>query len=179
MSLNKQKSSKTPLDASGIASPVESAKRIAIGKPGPFQIIESEVQGHIDNPINAPRRRYDCPHYETCLVIAAGLNWDSFTCRGCSGEYEQSLNWRARQEINKDKTVKKICEMPKALVPSEAKTQDSTKTLIHEAVEKTITRLVKSGPITSEVSKQERANKAPAFKLTVVEKTPNLTKLTE
>jgi hypothetical protein len=95
------------------------AKSLKIGKPGPFQIIESEVQGSIDNPINAPRRRYDCSNYETCLIIAAGLNWDSFTCRGCSGEYEEGLHWRARQEINKDKTVKKICELPTACVTSE------------------------------------------------------------
>ena len=104
----------------GISKQLKIGKPYKIGKPGPFQIIESEVQGSIDNPINAPRRRYECSNYETCLVIAAGLNWDSFTCRGCNGEFEESLHWRARQEINKDKTVKKICELPNACVNSES-----------------------------------------------------------
>lgn len=89
---------------------------MSIGKPGPFQIIESEVQGSLDNPINAPRRRYDCLNYETCLVIAAGLNWDSFTCRGCNGEVEEALSWRARQEINKDNLIKKIFDLPNVCI---------------------------------------------------------------
>ncbi len=118
-------SGKSHIVKSGISSPKSlnnsSFKKLSIGKPGPFQIIESEVQGHIDNPINAPRRRYDCENYETCLVIAAGLNWDSFTCRGCNGDYEQSLYWRAGQEINKDKTVKKICELPKVVVSNDSR----------------------------------------------------------
>ena len=98
-----------------------------IGKPGPFQIIESEGHGDLDNPINAPRRRYDCINYETCLVIAAGLNWDSFTCRGCSGEYQDPLYWRARQEINKDSVVKKICELPDACMKNESMADPSAK----------------------------------------------------
>lgn len=103
---------------------------MTIGKPGPFQIVESEGHGDLDNPINAPRRRYDCGNYETCLIIAAGLNWDSFTCRGCNGDVEQSLYWRARQEINKDTVVKKICELPKACVQSETNTDMPALTLV-------------------------------------------------
>jgi hypothetical protein len=81
-----------------------------IGKPGPFQIIED--QGTTDQPISPPRRRYFCPHYETCLNLAAALNWDSFTCRGCCGEIEQTLLWRARQAQKKDKIAHELCELP-------------------------------------------------------------------
>ncbi len=83
-----------------------------IGKPGPFQIIENES---LDFPLEPPRRRYSCPRYDTCLNLAAALNWDSFTCRGCSGEANQALFWRARQEFRKDGVVRKICdEIPDA-----------------------------------------------------------------
>ena len=101
-----------------IAPETQKAEPLKIGKPGPFEIIESDVPANFDNPLNAPRRRYDCSNYEDCLIIAAGLNWYSFTCRGCCGEFQESLQWRARQEINKDKTAKKICDMPKACINS-------------------------------------------------------------
>ncbi len=78
----------------------------SFGKPGPFQIIESET---LDLPSDAPKRRYSCSHYETCLNMAAALNWDNFTCRGCSGDVNASLLWRAQSESRKDSVVKEIC----------------------------------------------------------------------
>lgn len=83
-----------------------------IGKPGPFQIIASDESGTIESPMNAPRRRYDCQHYETCLAIAAALNWDNFTCRGCCEQIDEALFWRARQAIKKDSVVEKLCDFP-------------------------------------------------------------------
>lgn len=83
-----------------------------IGKPGPFQIIKNQEYGTVDGPISAPRRRYSCPNYETCLDLAAALNWDNFTCRGCSGEIDQSLYWRAHQMMKKDRVVRTLCEIP-------------------------------------------------------------------
>lgn len=83
-----------------------------IGKPGPFQIVESEGCGAVDVPINPPRRRYSCCNYEMCLDLAAALNWDNFTCRGCSGEIDESLLWRARQAMKKDAVVRKLCDIP-------------------------------------------------------------------
>lgn len=77
-----------------------------LGKPGPFQIIENES---LDSPSEAPRRRYDCRNYETCLNLAAALNWDNFTCRGCNALIDESLLWRAQQEAKKDKIVRRIC----------------------------------------------------------------------
>ena len=83
-----------------------------IGKPGPFQIIESNGTGLVDSPMCAPRRRYECHNYATCLDLAAALNWDNFTCRGCSGEIEESLYWRAHQASKKDAVVNSLCEVP-------------------------------------------------------------------
>lgn len=81
-----------------------------IGKPGPFQIIENDLS---DAPTQAPRRRYGCSHYCTCLSIAAALNWDSFTCRGCSCEVNDAYRWRARQIVKKDKILQTLCsEIP-------------------------------------------------------------------
>ena len=80
---------------------------------GPFQIIDMDCRGGVDAPISPPRRRYSCQHYDTCLDLAAALNWDNYTCRGCSGVVDQKLLWRARQEIRKDKFVRAICsDMP-------------------------------------------------------------------
>ena len=83
-----------------------------IGKPGPFQIVKSDEFGGADAPGKAPRRRYSCQNYETCLDLAAALNWDNFTCRGCSGEINQTLYWRAYQEQKKDKVVNQLCDLP-------------------------------------------------------------------
>jgi len=83
-----------------------------IGKPGPFRIIQSEVSGAVDTPIPAPRRRYHCSNYNTCLDLAAAMNWDNFTCRGCCGEIDQSLLWVAHGAMRKDRVVSKICQLP-------------------------------------------------------------------
>jgi hypothetical protein len=83
-----------------------------IGKPGPFQIIEGEGSGVVDAPIAAPRRRYSCDNYSCCLDLAAALNWDNFTCRGCSGEVDQTILWRAHQARKKDTVVSTLCVLP-------------------------------------------------------------------
>lgn len=96
----------------GLFNFITSIKLPVIGKPGPFQIIEADGSGEVENPIDAPRRRYDCQNYETCLDVAAALNWDNFTCRGCSGVIEEALFWRARQAMKKDNVVSRLCELP-------------------------------------------------------------------
>lgn len=83
-----------------------------IGKPGPFQVIESDGCGLVESPMSPPRRRYSCKNYASCLDLAAALNWDNFTCRGCCGEVNESLNWRAHQESRKDSVVQTLCEIP-------------------------------------------------------------------
>jgi hypothetical protein len=87
------------------------------GTPGPFQVIDSpqsndSERSELDHPAVGPRRRYDCSNYETCLNLAAAVNWDSFTCRGCCGEVNPKLLWRAQHEITKDRMAKIICELP-------------------------------------------------------------------
>ena len=85
---------------------------LIIGKPGPFQIIDAVGCSSQDAPVAAPRRRYSCPNYDACLNLAVALDWDNFTCRGCSGEIEETLNWRARQATRKDLLAHVLCEGP-------------------------------------------------------------------
>jgi predicted Fe-S protein YdhL (DUF1289 family) len=100
-----------------------------IGKPGPFRVIRDDtissamgISNHPSNlnkssatndrPSRAPRRRYLCPKYDTCLNLAAALNWDNFTCRGCCGEVDETLLWRAYQEARHDQIASAVCELP-------------------------------------------------------------------
>ena len=54
-------------------------------------------------------RRLECSHYESCLNLAAALDWESFTCKGCNGEIDESLLWRAGQSTKRDAIAKAIC----------------------------------------------------------------------
>ena len=83
-----------------------------IGNPGPFQVIESEGSGIVDSPMTAPRRRYSCENYNTCLDLAAALNWDNFTCRGCCGDVNESMCWRALHAQKKDRIAGRLCSIP-------------------------------------------------------------------
>ncbi|MCC6221077.1 MAG: hypothetical protein IT291_07550 [Deltaproteobacteria bacterium] len=57
-------------------------------------------------------RRFECPHYETCLSLAAALDWPSFTCRNCCGDTNKKLMWRAHQETRQDDDLATLCELP-------------------------------------------------------------------
>ncbi|RIL12380.1 MAG: hypothetical protein DCC75_00545 [Proteobacteria bacterium] len=81
---------------------------VAFGKPGPFRVVDSGCEHNCE----PPRRRYSCPNYEICLNLAAALDWDSFTCRGCTGKVNQALHWQARQAKKKDLVARKICHLP-------------------------------------------------------------------
>lgn len=83
-----------------------------IGKPGPFQIIRDVPSGAQDRDTGAPRRRFSCSNYLVCLDLAAAMNWDNFTCRGCSGEINQNLIWRAHQAMKADKSIRTFCSIP-------------------------------------------------------------------
>jgi len=61
--------------------------------------------------LEPPERQYDCKHYETCLDLAASLNWISFSCKGCVGEVNQALYWRAHQVQRKDSVARALCEL--------------------------------------------------------------------
>jgi len=97
-----------------------------IGRPGPFEVrCETQPDGSsfpstkvltsTDLPTatdEVPRRRYDCDQYETCLGLAASLNWESFTCRGCCGEPNENLVWRARVSARKDSVAARLLKAP-------------------------------------------------------------------
>ena len=107
-----------------------------IGKPGPFQIVESEGCGQVDNPIAAPRRRYFCLNYSTCLNLAAALNWDNFTCRGCCEDVNQALLWRARQAQKKDNVASKLCCIPEIKAYGEEEKQTASEVKVLQIVGK-------------------------------------------
>ncbi len=99
-----------------------------IGTPGPFRIIEGDSAGSVDAPIPPPRRRYLCPNYSTCLDVAGALNWDNFTCRGCSGEVDQTLLWRAKNSLRKERGLAKIFKLPEiSAFTTDAKEDDDIK----------------------------------------------------
>jgi predicted Fe-S protein YdhL (DUF1289 family) len=89
-----------------------------IGTPGPFEVKLDPLRDRIQeahpslHPDETPRRRYDCANYDCCLELAAALNWDSFTCRGCDGSANDTLLWRARQSARKDSVAKLLCKLP-------------------------------------------------------------------
>ncbi|MEZ4753651.1 MAG: hypothetical protein R3A13_04995 [Bdellovibrionota bacterium] len=80
------------------------------GKPGPFPVIEIDGSGTVESPISPPRRDYTCPNYSTCLELACALNWDSFTCRGCSKDIDSTLVWQAQSSKRKDQVAQQLCE---------------------------------------------------------------------
>lgn len=94
-----------------------------IGSPGPFEVrfddaasqgLESDQETScITHDEAVPRRRYECASYERCLELAAALNWESFTCRGCSGLINDALLWRVGQAIRRDTVAKALCSAPK------------------------------------------------------------------
>lgn len=100
---------------------------LSIGSPGPFPIIENEGRGNVDSPVSAPRRRYSCSHYESCLNLAAALNWDNFTCRGCSGNIEPALLWRAHQALRRDGIAERICSIPEICCLTDTEDSKSSK----------------------------------------------------
>lgn len=100
--------------SSPVSSQAIALKAVQIGTPGPFQIIDTESISELDHPAEGPRRRYDCRNYETCLNLAAALNWDNFTCRGCSGCINESLMWRAQHQVLRDPMAKALCDLPDA-----------------------------------------------------------------
>ena len=97
-----------------------------IGTPGPFEVrCETHADGSPFSTIptfalndlpastdEVPRRRYDCERYETCLGLAASLNWESFTCRGCCGQPNENLLWRARVSARKDSVAARLLKAP-------------------------------------------------------------------
>ena len=68
-------------------------------------------------------RNYTCVNYETCLGLAAALDWESFTCKNCCGEINSQLIWRAHHNIKIDRDLAGICNIPKLSDPCPPPTQ--------------------------------------------------------
>ena len=64
----------------------------------------------IDAPNAPPLRQYDCSNYETCLDLAAALDWESFSCNGCCGKINECLVWQAHQVEKYDAVAHMICD---------------------------------------------------------------------
>ena len=65
--------------------------------------------------LEPPERRYDCQHYDTCLSLAAALDWQSFSCAGCSGCVNRKLLWRANNALRRNSALRMICKLPLAV----------------------------------------------------------------
>jgi hypothetical protein len=79
--------------------------------PGPF---EQKLSEDTDPACEGEETRsLDCPHYEQCLGLAAALNWDDFSCIGCSQEVNRSLVWRAHVSAKRDAIVTALCALPR------------------------------------------------------------------
>ena len=91
-------------------------------KKGPFPVPRRSLIGlHLVNEKSTannndvaepPVRKYDCENYETCLAVAAALDWDSFSCKDCCGQVDQRLAWRAQHARKKDSVVRALCDLP-------------------------------------------------------------------
>jgi hypothetical protein len=74
-----------------------------------LRIVHSSSREHVRG---TPYRNFDCPNYENCLGLAAALDWNSFTCRNCSGNINDQLLWRAYHIIKKDAELAELCDLP-------------------------------------------------------------------
>ena len=89
---------------------------------GPFEVREETEdcpEGNTALNTGTPRtilpffRSYDCKRYESCLELAAALNWESFTCSGCIGETNQHLVWKANLAKRQDRIAACLCKKNK------------------------------------------------------------------
>lgn len=79
---------------------------------GPFWEERHSLQYSQTSPSHFPSRAFDCPNYNTCLSLAAALDWKSFTCQGCSRMVNSQLLWRAHQRVRTDPGLAKLCNLP-------------------------------------------------------------------
>lgn len=65
-----------------------------------------------EDELEPPERHYDCQNYETCLSLAAALDWKSFQCSNCDETVNQQLLWRAQKKIKDNPALAKFCALP-------------------------------------------------------------------
>jgi hypothetical protein len=104
MTKARERNTTTP-SASG---PFKVALDTSLPQDNTSQLVTSEPFLRPQNQ-DTVERRMECSHYEECLNLAAALDWDSFTCAGCSGKINESLLWRAGQSTKRDAVAQAIC----------------------------------------------------------------------
>ena len=115
---SKSRSSNVATIASRSTPPLENREQVEELKEasGPFRL-DYEILGidlFDDNElVEVPVRNTSCPFYDACLETTAALDWDSFTCRGCSGEPNQHLYWQALHSIRRDGVSHYLCKQIK------------------------------------------------------------------
>jgi hypothetical protein len=79
-------------------------------KSGPFQVLEKD--SYLLAEGDGPDRNFACENYNSCLSLAAALNWESFSCTGCNGIIDETIRWRAKVESKRDTTLRQLCVIP-------------------------------------------------------------------
>lgn len=79
-------------------------------RSGPFRIFAREHSVITEG--EGPDRQFGCTNYSDCLSLAATLNWDSFTCRGCTGTIDEAIRWRAKGASKRDALLRGFCQVP-------------------------------------------------------------------
>jgi len=79
-------------------------------KPGPFQVLAKNSNMLDEGEV--PDRNFVCKNYNSCLSLAAALNWESFSCNGCTGTIDETIRWRAKVESKRDTTLRQLCVIP-------------------------------------------------------------------
>jgi hypothetical protein len=79
-------------------------------KPGPFQVLAKDSNLLAEG--EGPDRNFGCENYNSCLSLAAALNWESFSCSGCTGTIDETIRWRAKVESKRDATLRQLCVIP-------------------------------------------------------------------
>ena len=72
----------------------------------------TEVEKDDEADEDGPFRNFECDNYNKCLSLAAALDWNSFTCEGCSCEINQQLIWRARHRLRSEPQLAKVFNLP-------------------------------------------------------------------
>lgn len=67
--------------------------------------------------VHEPIRKFDCSNYETCLGIAAVLNWESFTCARCQGKVNRSMLTQVESRVKKDDSLRALISISRSEPP--------------------------------------------------------------
>ena len=99
-----------PFELRGSENSSRSPLALSVAQRAPAAVANDDDDPAIGS-LEPPVRQYSCNNYDTCLDLAAALNWSSFTCGQCPGTIDEQLLWRARHITRKDAVAKALCEL--------------------------------------------------------------------